>query len=87
MKGDPERLQIIRRRLEDALQPTFLQIQDEGHQHVGHPGAKSGKGHFFVEISSARFAQLTLLEAHRLVNNSVDDLFATHIHALRIHIK
>ena len=41
-----QRIEQIQTRLTDALEPIELEIIDESHKHVGHAGAKSGKGHF-----------------------------------------
>src|SRR3546814_5373589 len=60
---------IDRRRaaLDAAFTPTFLQIDDDSHLHAGHAGARSGRGHYRVEIVSTRFAGLALLARHRAV--------------------
>ncbi len=79
-----QRMTEMRRRLEAALQPSRLEIIDEGHKHVGHEGAKDGRGHFVVHIESAAFAGKTPLQRHRLVYDAMDELMQTDIHALTI---
>ena len=69
-----------------TLDPTFLQIHDDSHEHVGHAGAKSG-GHFTVEIASPRFAGLSKIAQHRLVYAALGDLQVLKIHALRILVR
>ena len=44
-----ERMEMINQNLQ-ALKPIKIDIQDEGHLHVGHAGAKSG-GHFNPAVS------------------------------------
>lgn len=78
------RIERIRDCLAHALEPTELEITDESHKHVGHAGAKSGKGHFHVRIVSRHFAELTPLRRHRLIYAAVGDLMDTEIHALTI---
>ena len=51
-----QRLAEIRARLEHALEPESLNIEDEGHKHVGHEGAKDGRGHFHVLAVSDHFS-------------------------------
>ena len=80
------RITEIRRRIEASLQPTRLEIEDESHLHVGHEGAKDGRGHFRVLISSSKFNGLRLLEKHRLIYDAVGDLMDSDIHALSIEI-
>lgn len=79
-----DRVEKIRMCLTEKLQPTYLDIVDQSHLHVGHAGAKEGKGHFAVEITSAAFAGKSLLQRHRLVYDAVADLMETDIHALSI---
>ena len=50
-----DRIAEIRTRLESAFDPYELAIQDDSHLHVGHAGARSGKGHFTVRIRAAAF--------------------------------
>lgn len=74
----------IRERLEAALAPTALEIVDDSQRHVGHAGARDGRGHFTVRIVSARFAGAKPLERHRLVYEALGDLMLTDIHALSL---
>lgn len=72
----------IRERLTAALQPTELDVIDEGHKHASH--ANAGKGHFRVRIVSAAFAGQLPLKRHRLIYAALDDLMDQGIHALSI---
>ena len=45
----------ISARLQAALAPEHLLVQDDSHQHAGHAGAQQGR-HFTVHITSARFS-------------------------------
>ena len=74
----------IERRLREAFAPTRLEIRDDSHKHVGHPGATSGGGHFDVEIEAEAFRGLSLLDQHRRVNDALSDLFGPSIHALKL---
>ncbi len=82
-----ERIARMRERLQQALEPGVLQIDDESHLHVGHPGAQDGRGHFNVRIVSSRFAGVNRLERHRMVFDALGDMMKTDIHALRISAK
>lgn len=79
-----DRIEKIRSRLEEKLKPSQLEIIDQSHLHAGHAGAKEGKGHFVVEITSASFSGKSLIERHRLVYEALGDLMQTDIHALSI---
>ena len=84
MNVNKERIGEIRKRLESALQPSKLEIADESHEHIGHVGAKSGKGHFLITIVSDRFVGLNPVQRHRLIYDAIGDLMDSDIHALRI---
>lgn len=73
---------MIRERLIAALAPTDLSVIDESHKHVGHAGARDGRGHFAATIVSAAFIGKSPLERHRLVYAALGDLMQTEIHAL-----
>jgi len=79
-----QRIEKIRTRLTIALEPTELEVSDESHKHIGHEGAKSGKGHFHVRITSERFNDLSAIRRHQLIYAAIGDLMDTDIHALGI---
>ena len=82
-----DRIEKMRAALEAAFKPSDLVIQDDSHLHAGHAGARSGKGHFTVHISSAAFEGTSPLERHRMVYEALGDLMLTDIHALSIQAR
>ncbi|MGD8380310.1 MAG: BolA family protein [Gammaproteobacteria bacterium] len=78
------RVAEIRKRLEDAFAPDELAVSDDSHRHVGHAGARDGRGHFAVRIVSDAFRGHALLERHRMVFDALGDMMETDIHALRV---
>lgn len=85
--NNEERIKWIRSKLESSLCPTFLIIQDDSAKHIGHEGAKSGAGHFTVEISSLAFEKKTLVNCHRLIYEILAEAIPHEIHALKIKIR
>ncbi len=79
-----QRIESLRRQLHAALAPDSLEIIDESAQHVGHPGAQAGGGHFEVIIVSAAFAGKGLLQRHRMVYDALASSLHHDIHALSI---
>ena len=77
-----ERVALIRSRLQTALEPLELDVVDDSHRHVGHAGARDGRGHFQVRILSRRFAGKRTVERHRMVYAALGSLMQTDIHAL-----
>ena len=79
-----QRVAEIRRRLEAALAPTELEVVDDSHKHVGHEGARDGRGHFSVRIRAEAFRGQPPLAQHRAIYAALGELMATDIHALAI---
>ncbi len=79
------RIQLIKDRLA-ALNPSDINIEDEGHLHVGHAGAKSG-GHFKLNITSDIFKDKSIIERHKIIYKCLNDLMNTEIHAISIKAK
>jgi BolA protein len=79
------REQKIRQCLQSSLDPLELSIKDQSQLHIGHEGAKDGKGHFDVTVVSKAFVGLNRLQRHRLVYDALRDLLESDIHALRIN--
>jgi BolA family transcriptional regulator, general stress-responsive regulator len=77
-----QRIALMKEKLV-VLQPTQLEIIDDGHQHIGHAGADNG-GHFSLLIKSELFVGKTLIQRHRMVYDALGDLMQTQIHALSI---
>lgn len=78
------RLERMRARFTDKLQPLELVLDDDSAAHAGHAGAASGGGHYNVRIVSLQFEGLKLVTRHRLVYDSVHDMMHKEIHALAI---
>lgn len=76
--------QKLRRRLEKAFQPQELFVKDQSQLHIGHAGARDGKGHYDVTIVSAAFTGVSRIRRHRMVYDAISDLLQSDIHALRI---
>jgi BolA protein len=77
---------MLRRRLEERLAPSRLEVLDESYQHAGHAGAdESGVGtHFRVRIDSPLFSGKSRLARHRLVYDSLQDYIDAGLQALAI---
>lgn len=78
-----DRAQQIRDRLNQALHPMELEIEDESHMHAGHASAKGG-GHFVVRICAEAFRGKTPIQRHRLVYAAMGELMKEEVHALSI---
>jgi BolA protein len=70
-----------------ALSPSMLEIRDDSHKHAGHEGARDGRGHFAVDITSAAFEGMAPLARHRRVYAALGDMMQTDIHALQIRAR
>lgn len=81
-----QRMHAMRQRLNDALAPSVLDIQNESHKHIGHAGAQTGRGHFHVTIQSDAFVGKSRIEQHRMIYAALGEMMETDIHALIIQV-
>lgn len=75
----------LREKLMVALEPTRLDVVNESQLHAGHrnsPG--TGESHFRILIVSPKFAGVSRLARHRLVNEALADELKGKIHALAL---
>jgi BolA family transcriptional regulator, general stress-responsive regulator len=72
--------------LRETFSPETLKVIDESAAHVGHAGARSGGGHFKVEISASAFEGKSLLESHQMIYQALGKMMEQEIHALRIKL-
>lgn len=77
----PEKIRML---LQNALQPTRLEVIDESGAHAGHLGARSGGGHYAVLVVSAKFEGASTLERHRMIYSALGTMMQQEIHALAI---
>ncbi|GAB4185996.1 MAG: BolA family transcriptional regulator [Wenzhouxiangellaceae bacterium] len=81
-----DRIQRMQALLNAALQPEWMEIEDESHLHRGHAGARDGRGHYALSMVSGAFAGLTAVARHRLVYSALGDMMNSDIHALRMNL-
>lgn len=75
----------IRQKLEAALQPAKLEIDDDSRRHAGHMGARpEGETHFNLRIIAAAFAGRSRLERQRMIYELLAEEMRTRIHALAL---
>lgn len=79
-----QRMAAMESRLREALNPVLLELSDESHRHVGHVGARDGRGHFRLRVVSTAFAGKRPLARHRMVYSALGSLLDSDIHALAL---
>lgn len=67
-----------------SINPTYLNIVDESHKHAGHAGAKSGGGHYLLQIVAEQFTGKGTLARHRMIYSALGEMMKDDIHALNI---
>ena len=78
------RIEQIEQCLRARLRVHSHLLEDESARHAGHEGARSGGGHFRLQIVSEDFTGLSRVERHRLVYDALHELMIRDIHALAI---
>lgn len=81
--------QAITAHLQAQLAPSALEVIDESGLHTGHAGANgTGFGtHFRVRISSPHFENVSKVQCHRLVYDSLRPFFDAGLHALALETR
>jgi BolA family transcriptional regulator, general stress-responsive regulator len=74
---------LVQEKLQAALAPTSLRVQDDSAAHAGHAGAAEGS-HFSVALTSAQFVGASRVKRHQLVYQALGPLMQNGIHALAI---
>jgi len=72
-------------RLNAALAPTRLDLEDQSDRHIGHAGHDPrGESHFALTIESAAFAGKSRVERQRMIFAALGGLMDERVHALSI---
>lgn len=80
--------ETLRGKLENAFEPTVLDIVDESHLHAGHMGARpEGETHFRVMIVSPAFAGAGRVQRHRMVHDVLAAELRERVHALALVLR
>ena len=65
------------------FKPEFLSVIDVSEQHRGHKNFKEGvESHFEIIIVSEKFANLSRIERHRMVNQTLKEEFLSDLHSV-----
>ena len=81
------RTEEIKRRLDAAFTPQFIEVIDESEQHRGHAGfQEGGESHFRVRLRAASFAGQSRIARHRAVHAALGRELMTAIHALALEL-
>lgn len=84
--NNKQRQTLIIERLTTTFSPTYIEVIDQSHLHIGHAGAQSGAGHFDLIIDKNCFNESSTLAIHKAIYRVLDDLIPNDIHALSIKL-
>lgn len=75
----------ILKRLNSALAPSAIELNDDSEAHRGHSGYNpAGESHFSLRIESPAFTGKTRVERQRMIYAALDELMNARVHALSI---
>lgn len=81
------RTERITKILNDRFNPEELQVENFTMEHIGHAGQDGGtETHFRVSIKAEELEDLSLLTAHRKIQDELKEEFQEGLHALEIKI-
>ncbi len=73
------------KRLNSALSPSVIELNDNSEQHRGHGGYNpEGESHFSLRIESPAFAGKSRVERQRMIYAALGELMDARVHALSI---
>jgi BolA protein len=79
--------EIIKIKITEALKPTKMHIENHSHLHSGHAGDNgTGQTHFYAEIESESFRNLSRVEASRMVHLILEEELSNGIHSLSLKL-
>ncbi len=79
--------QDIQDRLQEAFDPSVLEVVDDSESHRGHAGHREGgESHFNVRIRSQAFQGQSRIQRHRAVHAVLGASLVGRIHALSLDI-
>ncbi len=74
--------EIIEKKIGNDLNPSFLVVENESHQHSG-PATES---HFKLTVVAERFAGLSRVKRHQHIYGLLQEQMQTGVHALALHL-
>lgn len=72
---------VIESKLQEALNPSYLLVENESHMH----GGSALESHFKVTVVADAFNGQRLLQRHRIINQLLAEELKSYIHALAMH--
>lgn len=83
--NDP-RITALKSKLNTTFNPSFLDIIDDSHLHVGHVGAEDNKLHITIKIKAKALENLNRIQQHKMIYSSMSKEIESHFHAISIII-
>lgn len=78
----------IESKLQAALTPELLEIEDQSDRHRGHAGwREGGETHFHLTIVARAFAGKSRIERQRMVHGALAEELKEKIHALSMSVR
>ena len=72
----------IEKIISEIYEPYFYSVLDVSEQHRGHQNFKENvESHFEIIVVSDRFIDVSRIDRHRMVNNSLKDEFLSDLHS------
>ncbi|WP_167730449.1 BolA family protein [Terasakiella sp. SH-1] len=74
---------VMEEKLQKALNPKIIKLEDESFRHAGHAGANpEGESHFQLLIVSAAFEGVSRVQRQRMVYDILAEEMKGRVHAL-----
>lgn len=77
--------ELIKKKLTETIKPEVIELIDDSAAHAGHAGAKNGAGHYYLTIVADAFNDMSMVQRHQLIYQTLGDMMKNEIHALGIN--
>lgn len=79
--------ETIELKINQSMNPKFLEVIDQSHQHAGHSGARpEGETHFHINMKADEFNDLNRVARQRLIYKILEQELNGPIHALSLSL-
>ena len=79
----------LKKKLQEAFRPAYLEVIDESHLHIAHQSGFDGSfsTHLRIKIAAAIFTGRNRVQCHRMIHEVAADELSGGLHALAIEAK
>ncbi len=80
-------LEEIQKKLEKALEPSFIKLRDDSGKHAGHAGWREGElTHLHIVVASKKFEGISKVKRHQYIYKILAEEIDAGLHAVSMKV-